>query len=559
MLRIFLPMQRSRTLFLVACLVALAASSIGLPVLLPAQINLDGNNYPAAGEQYLLSATNNTLFIDLGQTGANQSWDFSSLTPTRQFTLNYESGINSPYAGNPLLLPILLSRFGRPVADLPDFVNDLLEDNVGFRLENQYLFYDNSKANGLIGSARGAEIAGIPVALPYEDEELVLPAPLAYNQQVTDSFAYQIGIPEELDFEGTPSIFVRGERTTTADGWGTLTLPEGTYQCLRVRSVIPQVFDLSELVGFELEIPFTLVEIRWLTDTPGEHHPVALVNGFELAGQTIYTEIQYRDIDRRPQPAFALTTADEGCRPFGVSFSNSTTDADAYSWNFGDGNTSTSAAPNHTYTTPGLYTVELTASNTFGQRTVVEENLVRVGGPTAEFSASPTQQPAPSLPVDFLDESAPGYGNLSYTWQFGDGFFSTSSAPLHFYSSTGQYDVQLITTDALGCRDTSLRPAYITIGNVGRPNTLPEPAGALRCSYQRSLGAITLHGLATPTQTPGSKLPHFRLLNLQGRPVARWHQRLPTTDPPQLKLPQPLPTGVYLLRSTLGTCKVVVE
>jgi PKD repeat protein len=48
---------------------------------------------------------------------------------------------------------------------------------------------------------------------------------------------------------------------------------------------------------------------------------------------------------------------------FTVQFLNNSTNATSYSWNFGDGNTSTSANPSHTYATGGDFTVVLTATN----------------------------------------------------------------------------------------------------------------------------------------------------------------------------------------------------
>lgn len=47
--------------------------------------------------------------------------------------------------------------------------------------------------------------------------------------------------------------------------------------------------------------------------------------------------------------------------PATVNFSNLSTNANTYSWDFGDGNTSTGTNPAHTYTTPGTYAVQLFA------------------------------------------------------------------------------------------------------------------------------------------------------------------------------------------------------
>jgi PKD repeat protein len=59
-----------------------------------------------------------------------------------------------------------------------------------------------------------------------------------------------------------------------------------------------------------------------------------------------------------------------------VSFSNQTKGADSWTWDFGDGATSTARRPSHTYGSPGTYTVTLSA--------------VAVGGATASLSMDVT-------------------------------------------------------------------------------------------------------------------------------------------------------------------------
>lgn len=58
-----------------------------------------------------------------------------------------------------------------------------------------------------------------------------------------------------------------------------------------------------------------------------------------------------------------------------VTFTNFSQNATSYSWNFGDGNTSTEASPVHTYATVGNYTVELTASNAGGESAKFSETI----------------------------------------------------------------------------------------------------------------------------------------------------------------------------------------
>lgn len=56
----------------------------------------------------------------------------------------------------------------------------------------------------------------------------------------------------------------------------------------------------------------------------------------------------------------------------------STNNPTSWSWDFGDGNTSTSQNPSHTYSSAGTYTVELTVSNDFGSDTETKTDYITV-------------------------------------------------------------------------------------------------------------------------------------------------------------------------------------
>ena len=53
-----------------------------------------------------------------------------------------------------------------------------------------------------------------------------------------------------------------------------------------------------------------------------------------------------------------------------VTFTNASLNADTYSWDFGDGESSTETSPSHTYTADGTYDVTLTAINSGGSEAV---------------------------------------------------------------------------------------------------------------------------------------------------------------------------------------------
>ena len=119
-------------------------------------------------------------------------------------------------------------------------------------------------------------------------------------------------------------------------------------------------------------------------------------------------------------------------------------DPTGFSWQFGDGDSSTDVNPTHIYDSPGIYTPSLMVSNENGVDLEIKTNMVNVdsGGksPTPDFTASPNEGPEP-LNVQFADESA---GNIdSWQWDFGDGVTSTLQNPAHEYIKEGLYNVTL--------------------------------------------------------------------------------------------------------------------
>ncbi|MDV0447565.1 hypothetical protein MsAg5_14690 [Methanosarcinaceae archaeon Ag5] len=119
-----------------------------------------------------------------------------------------------------------------------------------------------------------------------------------------------------------------------------------------------------------------------------------------------------------------------------------------YSWDFGDGITSTEKNPKHNYTTGGVYTVKLTVKNQYGTNTMTKDKYITVGSaPRADFQADVLSGVAPH-PVQFTDLST---GNpTSWSWDFGDGGTSTEKNPKHTYQKSGYYNVTLTVKNQYG-------------------------------------------------------------------------------------------------------------
>lgn len=144
-----------------------------------------------------------------------------------------------------------------------------------------------------------------------------------------------------------------------------------------------------------------------------------------------------------------VTTDTSVCTNSSVSFSNQSSNASVWEWNFGDGNTSTEFNPVHTYNTPGIYTVKLIAKDTSAcsvPDTLETLNYIRVHPPhfsESDFFASDTVGCSP-LEIAFTNLSN---NAISWSWSFGDGAVSDLTDPLHIFNAPGTYSVTLISAD----------------------------------------------------------------------------------------------------------------
>ncbi|MGO4956995.1 PKD domain-containing protein [Luteococcus sp. Sow4_B9] len=141
------------------------------------------------------------------------------------------------------------------------------------------------------------------------------------------------------------------------------------------------------------------------------------------------------------------------------------TDADgtivSTTWDFGDGATSTAAAPEHTYAAAGSHTVTLTVVDDRGASarttqvvTVDAQNAM----PTAAFTST-----VQDLQVRFdASTSTDSDGTIArHEWDFGDGTRGTGAAATHTYTEAGTYAVVLTVTDDKGARAT--RTEQVTV------------------------------------------------------------------------------------------------
>ena len=144
------------------------------------------------------------------------------------------------------------------------------------------------------------------------------------------------------------------------------------------------------------------------------------------------------------------------CPNTSVQFSNNSSGAVSYSWDFGDGGKSTNTNPSHVFTTGGVYPVKLvaTAATTCQDSSIVN---ITVENLQANFSTDIKKACTNPFTVHYTDLSV---GAVSWEYHFGDGTTSTQQNPTHIYKNAqakpvvNYFTEYLIVKSANGCKDT---------------------------------------------------------------------------------------------------------
>jgi parallel beta-helix repeat protein/predicted outer membrane repeat protein len=132
-----------------------------------------------------------------------------------------------------------------------------------------------------------------------------------------------------------------------------------------------------------------------------------------------------------------------------------------WSWDFGDGETSTEQKPSHVYNTEGTYTVTLAVAGPTGEDTETKFDYIVLPppAPTATFIGNPMTGAEP-LTVQFTYQSSDSI--TDWFWDFGDGASSNSQRPCHTFTDAGDFTVSLTVTGD-GGHNTKVKVGYIHV------------------------------------------------------------------------------------------------
>jgi gliding motility-associated-like protein len=172
----------------------------------------------------------------------------------------------------------------------------------------------------------------------------------------------------------------------------------------------------------------------------------------------------YNNLIIHPLPIADFTAADV-CVGSPVEFLDISTVSSGtitgWSWDFGDGTSSSSDEPVHIYNDPGSYPVVLTVTTNEGCISTYINNVNIYPNPAAQFLSSDV---CLGSGITYLNQSAVS-GGISFTslWSFSDGTQSTSTSPAHTYTSSGTFNVILTITSANGCVSNASKTSRVYI------------------------------------------------------------------------------------------------
>lgn len=175
-------------------------------------------------------------------------------------------------------------------------------------------------------------------------------------------------------------------------------------------------------------------------------------------------------ISDAPTAAFTISDSIHCAVPFSVQFTNTSSNATNYTWDFGDSTYAGIPSPGHTYNSisatdtvtylHGLIPVILTANNggcvdrdtQYIRGSILQAGIIRGNLPctpdTAYYAAAVFNRSSYVSPV-------------SYQWTLDNVASITGSTASAFYADSGAYNISVIVTDDLGCQDTSAIVALV--------------------------------------------------------------------------------------------------
>ncbi len=209
---------------------------------LAAQITIVRSDLPVPNDIYKVRVTNQPFGINLNQSGPSQNWNYSNLISF----IEREDTFYSPWQTPPVYW-LFFNGFNTSLAQkLP---NNLSIGPFLTISEIYNFYYANTSRYELTGF--GALINNIPTPVKHDTADVIYRFPISYGNKDTSFSTFDVNIP------GIGYWKNNQRRYNHVDSWGTLQIPNGTFDVLRIKSEIynSDSIHLDTLGGFGGRFP----------------------------------------------------------------------------------------------------------------------------------------------------------------------------------------------------------------------------------------------------------------------------------------------------------------
>ncbi|MCI4365263.1 MAG: PKD domain-containing protein [Thermoplasmata archaeon] len=140
-------------------------------------------------------------------------------------------------------------------------------------------------------------------------------------------------------------------------------------------------------------------------------------------------------------------------------------------WAFGDGGTASGPTTRHVFPSSGLYDVNVSGSDSWGDSASGELGVLVSAAPPLTVQGGPSTERGPvPLSVDFTAQGAGGSLPYSFQWETGDGAIAINATFTHVYDTAGNFTASLTVRD--GGTDLVLQNWTIVVLNTPPPTHL---------------------------------------------------------------------------------------
>ncbi|WP_343606486.1 T9SS type A sorting domain-containing protein [Fluviicola sp.] len=256
------------------------------------QITLTDQHFAGASESYVFSTLTDPT-IDYGTTGANHTWDFSTLVPQDQRSL-----ITIPMSQSTGLSSIMFGSFA-PAAYKATYFNSTTDLPISQASSFLPISIDainqfTKKATTGVTSI-GYEIVSSGQGIGFRSDTIET----RYELPITYGDNYESRGYTSVDFNPIYDAKWRQHRhrVSNVDGWGTVKTPFGQFDAIRIHHVIDEVDSLYiTYSGFAMWIPIPIPvahEYEWRSTSDKE--AVMRIRTNEVLGNETVTAVEYRD------------------------------------------------------------------------------------------------------------------------------------------------------------------------------------------------------------------------------------------------------------------------